>query len=373
MIRLREPAWRPSSTHSSHYAEANHHSRTSHIFCWHGLSRKAPSELSRENFMMPSNDDLGGGIQSPGPLADPDPTRVHRACPICGTEAGHGDTKVCAPIRADSIGDQEAADYWRGFRSKSCFFDFAQCQSCGLLYNPTYFSQSMLDTLYSSMQDNTAGAATDVLSDTQAGYIDFLAEQRPLRGTYLEVGPDIGLSTAAAHATGRLDRSVLIEPNRDVYPQLRDAAAGAPVEIVASLSDLEVQAHADSAVLIHVLDHLIDPLAFLEELRGHLNDGALALFVVHNCDSMLRHALGVRWPPFCLQHPQLFSRKTLTASLQTAGFDVVASKPTTNVFPLRHAVETGASLVGLNGKWTGHIPDSKVRLRLGNIMAVARA
>jgi|NGEPerStandDraft_6_1074524.scaffolds.fasta_scaffold07405_3 hypothetical protein len=322
---------------------------------------------------MPPKDSQGDDGPLAGSFAASDPTRVHRPCPICGTEAGPGDIEVRAPIRADSIDDQEAAEYWRGFRSKSCFFDFARCRTCGLLFNPTYFSQSTLDELYSSMQDNTAGAATDVLSDTQTGYINFLAEQRPLRGAYLEVGPDIGLSTAAAHATGRLDRSVLIEPNRDVYPQLRAAAAGAPVEIVASLAELEQPAHADSAVLIHVLDHLIDPLAFLEELRGHLNEGALLLFVVHNHDSLLRHALGVRWPPFCLQHPQLFSEKTLTASLRRAGFDVVAAKPTTNVFPLRHVVRTAASLVGLSGKWTDHIPNSKVRLRLGNIMTVAKA
>jgi SAM-dependent methyltransferase len=364
----------PPAEPATHYAATK---RRPFRFHRDGLKSKVNIRFVPEEFIESPPGTTDGATDMTAPPNSPS-TRssaalIRRSCPLCGTESGPGDIKVRAPIRAESLIEAERAEYWRGFRSRSCFFDFAQCPKCRLLYCPTYFSQSALNGLYSSMQDNTAGAAPDVLSDTHAGYIQFLAAQRPLEGTYLEVGPDIGLATAAAHASGKIDRSVLIEPNQAVHEELRHASGVGPTEIVSSMEDLETPAHADNAVLIHVLDHLIAPLAYLRQLHDHLNPGAMVLIVVHNQESFLRRALGVRWPPFCLQHPQLFSPNTLSNSLRVAGFSIVSSKPTTNVFPLRHVIKTGASLLGIPGSWAERAPNNKIRLRLGNMMVVAKA
>jgi hypothetical protein len=221
------------------------------------------------------------------------------------------------------------------------------------------------------MPDNTAGAPPEVLRSTQQRYIDFLADQRPLRGTYLEIGPDIGLATEAACTSGTFDYVQLVEPNLAVRNQLRAASGSIPTEIVAGLGGLSETVRADVAVLIHVLDHLVDPVDYLASLRRHLTNGAAVLIVVHNETSLLRRALGVRWPPFTLQHPQLFSPVTLRAMLSAAGFDVVALQPTVNVFPARHVVKTGASLVGIDGRWATSVPTWRIGVRLGNIMTVA--
>ena len=172
---------------------------------------------------------------------------------------------------------------------------------------------------------------------------------------------------------GNLDRAILVEPNCSVHEQLRRSVGSLSLDIVQDLGGLKEPANADNAVLIHVLDHLIDPVAYLKKVKTHMRPGGYLLAVVHNEKSFLRRVLGVRWPPFCLQHPQLFSTDTLGSLLQAAQFDVVASAPTTNVFPLRHVVSTAASLIGIEGDWTRYVPDSAVRLRLGNIMMVGRA
>ena len=323
--------------------------------------------------LEPSSPDGSGSVGAPGKGAgaSPEPILIRRNCPMCGTRSGPQDVKVKAPVRAEPLGEDERAAYWRGFRSRSCFFDFAQCATCGLVFCPTYLSESALDRLYSSMPDNTAGASPDVLRHTQEGYIEFLAAQRPLQGTYLEIGPDIGLATEAARSIGDLERAVLIEPNLDVHEELRNSGGNVPTTVAPSLEALPTPAKADNVVLIHVLDHLIDPLQYLVDLRLQLAPDAYLLAVTHNYSSVLRRVLGVRWPPFCLQHPQLFTPETLHALLVRAGFRKVAAAPTRNVLPLTHLVDTGASLVGLNGKWTDRLPDATVRLRLGNIMIVA--
>jgi len=292
---------------------------------------------------------------------------------MCGTKTSPGDVKFRAPVRAEPLGEEERAAYWRGFRSRSCFFDFASCPACGLIFCPTYLSDPALDRLYSSMPDNTAGASPEVLSRTQWSYIEFLAAQRPLRGTYLEIGPDIGLATEAARILGQLDRTVLIEPNLDVHGELKSAGGAVPTTVAPTLAALSEPANADNVVLIHVLDHLVDPLQYLIDLKNQLAPDAYLLAVTHNYASILRHLLGVRWPPFCLQHPQLFTPETLSAVLSRAGFRTIATAPTKNVLPLDHMVKTATSLVGLNGKWVEHVPHVTIRARLGNIMVVASA
>jgi len=303
----------------------------------------------------------------------PDGGVFHRPCPNCGSESGPRDVVVRAPVPAEPLGPEERAEYWRGFRSRSCFFDYARCPVCALLYCPTYFTDESLNRLYSSMPDNTAGAPPEVLRHTHRGYVEFLADQGSLRGTYLEIGPDIGLATEAACAVGDFDRAILVEPNLTVHDQLRAASGPVPAQVVADLADIPPDRQANVAVLIHVLDHLIEPASYLRSLRERLGQGSSMLVVVHNEASLLRRVLGVRWPPFTLQHPQLFSPYTLRSMLSKAGFGVVNVRPTVNVFPARHVVNTAASLAGIDGRWTALVPNWNVRIRLGNIMAVASA
>jgi hypothetical protein len=223
------------------------------------------------------------------------------------------------------------------------------------------------------MPDNTAGADANVLTATQVSYIEFLSRHGGIAGTYLEIGPDIGLSTQAACAQGHIERAILVEPNGEVHDQLKSAVGEIPTEICESLEQLAPDDQADNVVLIHVLDHLIDPLAHLRAVHAHMTKGGLLLAVVHNEASLLRRILGVRWPPFCLQHPQLYNPSTLGKLFSEAGFTVVDSSPTHNIWPLRHLVKVGAAVLGISGSWIEHVPKTRIRMRLGNVMMVVRA
>jgi hypothetical protein len=127
-----------------------------------------------------------------------------------------------------------------------------------------------------------------------------------------------------------------------------------------------------TAVMIHVLDHLLQPSEFLREIGSSMEPGGVIFIVTHDCASPLARVLGRRWPPYALQHPQLFSQRSITTLLQTSGFEVVETIKTTNYFPLPYLIRAALTVFGLPGgrMLSGAAP--LVGIKLGNIATVAR-
>jgi SAM-dependent methyltransferase len=136
-------------------------------------------------------------------------------------------------------------------------------------------------------------------------------------------------------------------------------------------SDVPAQS-LSTAVMIHVLDHLLQPKEFLREVRASLEPGGVVLIVTHDCASVLARALGRRWPPYTLQHPQLFSQRSLAALLQASGFDVVETVKTTNYFPLPFLMRAALTVFGLPEGFAPAGEKPLLGLKLGNLGTIAR-
>jgi hypothetical protein len=78
------------------------------------------------------------------------------------------------------------------------------------------------------------------------------------------------------------------------------------------------------------------------------------------------------WPPFCLQHPQLFNPKTLGQLLLKAGWQLEITSKSINWLHLDRFVKMGLGVIGLPTKWGKVLPSLEVPIRLGNILALAR-
>jgi len=124
------------------------------------------------------------------------------------------------------------------------------------------------------------------------------------------------------------------------------------------------------AVAIQVLDHLLDPIATLRQIRSKLRPGGALIIVAHNEGSLLRHLMSGRWPPFCLQHPQLFNPASIRVTLGRAGFDKVVVTRSVNYFPLGFMVRQAAHAVRLDLRKLP-LPSVSIGLKLGNMIVVA--
>ena len=274
---------------------------------------------------------------------------------------------------AESLGFDALVLYWNGFFKDKVYFSYARCGGCGLLYAPTFFNGTQLQNLYGQMPPNMAEVPLEALRRTQRGYFDVLKNCSNLEGGFIEVGPDIGLFTENCVREGRYDEYWLFEPNRDVLPALSKLMECQKSHIIHDMfgfSHVPDKA-ASAAVMIHVLDHLLDPVATLRELRQKLKPGATLLLVTHDESSLLRRLIGWRWPAFCLQHPQIYNPESMRRLLEAAGFDVLQQRKTVNFFQFSFLLKHLLWAFGMKVKSVPSFGQITLGLKLGNMLTIA--
>ena len=297
---------------------------------------------------------------------------IVRTCPNCASNSV-SNTPVAKSARpAESMTFAEVKANFVGLRSDQIFFSYYRCKECDLLYAPKYFSETQLAELYQEMPDNLMGEDKATVSKTQSGYVNWLSKKVSYIDNYLEIGPDIGLVAGEVQNRFKVQRLVMIEPNKSVYNDLKENLSNSRVEVYGYISELESGDKFDLMAGIHVYDHLLDPVKDLVEMRAHVADHANLLIVVHDEKSVLRKAMKSKWPPFCLQHPQLYNPSTLREILRKAGWEIEHLSKSTNWWHLDHFAEMGSGVIGLPTKWSKILPSIEIPTRLGNMIALAR-
>ena len=297
---------------------------------------------------------------------------LSRVCPVCsGSQLGQ--VAVSSALRAESMVFDSLIPHWNGFFKDKVFFTYKRCADCGLLYAPTFFNGLQLEQLYSQMPPNMAEVPLEALRLTQRGYFEALKSCSDLEGGLIEVGADIGLFTENCVREGRYDEYWLFEPNRKVLPALSKVVEGQKVHIIHDMCAFpQVPDHAASTVvMIHGLDHLLDPIAILRALRQKLKPGGKLLLVVHDESSLLRRFVGWRWPAFCLQHPQIYTPESMHALLEAAGFEVLQQRKTVNYFQVDFLLKHLLWALGLKVYSVPGFGQLTLGLKLGNMLTIA--
>jgi SAM-dependent methyltransferase len=297
-----------------------------------------------------------------------------RPCPTCGAAPSAGAPRVASAPPAESLPFDNLRSSWRGFfRETKPFFTYVHCAACGQLFSPHYFTPAQLDELYGQMADNTGGQDESLMARAQSGYWQILRDRAQLvPGDDLELGPDIGLFTREALGDPALGKFWLIEPNIAVHATLDQLAGARPHAVLADLARIAdiPDGTLSLAVAIHVLDHLLEPQPLLEQIARKLKPGGRMLAVTHSERSLAARVFGTRWPPYCLQHPQLYAPKTLRQSFERAGLRDVHIARTKNYFPVGYLLQHALFAARL-GEFKIPLPASWVLgLKLGNIAAV---
>lgn len=298
-----------------------------------------------------------------------------RPCPNCGMTEYRGPI-ITTSRRAEDLQYEELKKFWMGLFQEKAIYSYSRCTECGLLYAPVFFNEEQLQELYRNMPPNMEMVPRQALRRTQKGYFDYLNPYLgPLKGSYLEFGPDIGLFTENCVKLDCFDKYWLFEPNESVRPQLEALMGreGHPYQIYHELSDFSAipDDSVAACVMIHVLDHLLYPKDIIIQLKRKLKKGGILLLVTHDERSPLARILGSKWPAYSFQHPQLYNLKSIHKTLSTLGFDVYKQIKTTNFFPISFLIKNLLWSLGLKFMYAPKFLNVVIGLRLGNILTLA--
>lgn len=263
---------------------------------------------------------------------------------------------------------------WMGLFQDKSIFSYTRCAECGLLYAPVFFDEPQLQELYANMPPNMDVVPTDALSRTQAGYYEYFKSALPeTKGSFLEIGPDVGLFTRHCAELDQFDKYWLFEPNQAVEQQLKDLMSRRHYQISREISDFRIVSNdsVSACVMIHVLDHLLNPRDTLVQLRAKMKKDSVMMIVTHDEGSLLAQLLGAKWPAYSLQHPQLYNPESMRSSLANAGLRVTKQVKTQNVFPVSFLTKNLLWSLGFRHQIPEFLPSFSVGLKLGNILTLA--
>lgn len=182
------------------------------------------------------------------------------------------------------------------------------------------------------------------------GYSSYLAQERTLRLTFRRLLGELerrGMTGGGLLEVGCAYGFLLDEARRHFDrregTEFSQAAAARARELAdrVHLGGLEKLGPEDRfrvAACIHVIEHVYDPVAFVRQLRRHLEPGGWLVVATPDMGGFWRPLLGGRWPFYKMpEHVTYFDRASLARLLEAGGFR--------DVQPIRYASYFALDLV----------------------------
>jgi SAM-dependent methyltransferase len=291
-------------------------------------------------------------------------------CPICGSTARR-------QLYREKVGAEPRDTTTRVADPEGNHYRINRCLGCGLVYSSPIFDEAGVAALYThSPHTNVRQGEEDNVRNTFRGYYRLARSHLDGRRRILDIGCDIGLLLGMAEGDG-FEELHGVEPNPLAAATARAVPRSRIVETFYEATKYP-EDHFDLVTLIHVVDHLVEPVRLLTRVRRDLKPRGVVLAVVHNAGSLLARLLGERFPPYNLYHHYFFTKHTLRLLFERAGLEPVWVGSTYNSYSLdflvdkvpvvppvaRRAARAALARVGL-----GRI---RLTLPLGNIGIVAR-
>ena len=200
-----------------------------------------------------------------------------------------------------------------------------RCARCRLVYSRDVINSNFDRQRYQASQASDANLALKIdphyaaLEQEKARYVVQRLDSMVKRGKLLDIGSSTGALLRAAKAAGWIAHGVEINPAAVAYCQQQglDAICGEyPCLLPSGWTNY------DAVLMLDVLEHLPDPLAFLARLAQDMRPGAWLVVQVPNFRSLLITMEGSRNNNICHGHWSYFEAETLTDMMQAAGFEM---------------------------------------------------
>jgi len=252
---------------------------------------------------------------------------IHRGCPICNASSS---TVYCesnidyAKLDAYAFASRKIPERMR--------HRLMHCDACDLVYADPAPAQHMLQREYEAASFDSSEEAR-CAARTYASYLP----------AGLKLGKALDIGTGGGEFLGELRRYGFLDMEGIEPSPSAIATADAAIKPCIRQGIFEPEQYPDGVYAFiscfQTLEHLYDPLRVSRACYNALAEGGVYFTVSHNILGLVNRLLGTKSPIFDIEHLQLFSPRSITKLMKTAGFTRVELFPIWNRYPLHYWVK----------------------------------
>jgi 2-polyprenyl-3-methyl-5-hydroxy-6-metoxy-1,4-benzoquinol methylase len=258
--------------------------------------------------------------------------------------------------------------------------DFLECRGCGLVWIDPLPTPAEVETRYRNAYSQGEYAAfadawntRNLISQHRLGVI----RDQVQPGRWLDVGCATGSFVAAAIAAGQVAEG--LDVSREAVEIARESGL---IAHHGRVEDFEPTQLFDTITAFDVLEHAIDPRAFVKRLHGWLGPGGNLVLTLPDVSSiypmlLMRRHWFFYWPD---EHLFYFNPRTIQRLLKEEGFEMKrvtrAYKPLSLAYSARNLEAFNGALGRVAQAVVGVLPaglrEHPFRLYVGEMLVVAR-
>jgi SAM-dependent methyltransferase len=190
------------------------------------------------------------------------------------------------------------------------------CEVCGLGWQPSLPNDAELTELYRSLRDERYVEESSARRKSFKRVARVLARYAPTRGRLLDVGCSSGLFLECASEQGW--EVVGVEPATWLAEHAQKRFGDRIINATLEAAELP-PASFDVVTIWDVVEHVIDPVAFIQSAARLVRPGGVLAINVPDRSSLIARLMGARWPLRLPEHLFYFSKRSLREILQRAG------------------------------------------------------
>jgi SAM-dependent methyltransferase len=196
-----------------------------------------------------------------------------------------------------------------------------RCKSCGLAYRSFRPQNEQLASLYRAADDSRYEAELPNRWRTAKRHQKIVETHVPGKGSLLDVGCASGAFLRVMRDAGWDGQGV--EPSESQFLRATKLLGGSSHIQQSVLQDALLEGDFALVTLWDVLEHVTEPVPFLQLAASHLKDGGHLILNVPRVDSPGARLLGSRWPLLLAEHLNYFTIPSLRICGEFAGLRLV--------------------------------------------------
>lgn len=210
------------------------------------------------------------------------------------------------------ITDSSYGQRWHLYKCKRCAFVFA---------NP-YLPENEIIRFYSQLVDQEYSIEAEGRAKNFVTILKRLDRLTGTGGRLLDVGAASGIFLNLARQAGY--RAEGVEPSTYLVAEARKKYG---IEILKGTIDDVAADHRYSVItLLDIIEHLVDPVAFLTKVDRRLASGGILVLVTPDINSLAAQLAARRWWHYRMAHLNFFSLKSLNYLLEKMDYRIILRK-----------------------------------------------